>query len=245
MYSFDERRDIVIPGNGETTLIFSTAHFIKCGQKAINDHGYFAVALSGGSTPKSIYQRLALPENASQLDWKRVKIFWSDERFVPHDHPDSNYRMAMENGFKRLPIPSENIFPIPTDPDWETDAQNYEETIINNIPSQRFDLMMLGMGDDGHTASLFPKTHGLHPNDRLVIANYVPQKKDWRLTMTYNCINASSNITIYVLGLEKAAMVKTVLTGPYEPDLYPVQRVGTPSNKALWILDQDAASKLQ
>lgn len=240
--NFDERRDIAVPGDDQATLQFCVDHFLSIGAESITNHGYFAVALSGGSTPKEIYKRLALPENRKRLDWSKVMVFWSDERYVPHNDPKSNYHMAMENGIAQLPISKNNIFAVPTSEDPETDAKTYEEIILSKIPSGIFDLVMLGMGEDGHTASLFPKTHGLHPNERLVIANFIPQKDCWRITFTYDCINSANHIAIYVLGKSKAAMIKRVLTGPYDPDMLPIQRVGTEKHKALWIADKDAAS---
>lgn len=240
--AFDVRRDLVVPGDQEKTLQFSIDLFIHLANTAISSHGYFSVALSGGSTPKAIYQGLAQSKYQNAVDWKKVLLFWSDERCVPKDHPDSNYKMAMDAGFSKLPIPKENIFPMPCEGDLEADSLKYEHLITTKIPTKAFDLMMLGMGEDGHTASLFPKTHGLHAANRLVTANYVPQKETWRMTLTFECINASKTIAIYVLGKSKAAMVKHVLTSPYEPDSLPIQRIGTPTHKALWILDQEAAS---
>lgn len=242
--NFDERRDIAIPGDHQTTLQFCVDHFLTVGAESVADHGYFAVALSGGSTPKEIYKRLAMPDNRKRLDWSHVKVFWSDERYVPIDDPQSNYRMAMENGIGQLPIPKNNIFSAPTGKDPEKDAKTYEDIILSKIPSGTFDLVMLGMGEDGHTASLFPKTHGLHPNERLVIANFIPQKDCWRITFTFDCINSANHIAIYVLGASKAEMLKRVLTGPYNSDILPIQRVGTVEHKALWIVDSDAARLL-
>lgn len=242
--AYDERRNIAIPGNHEKTIQFCVDQFLTYGNAAISEHGNFAVALSGGSTPKEIYQCLAKPEHRNKLDWSKVLLFWSDERCVPHDSPESNYRMAMENGFSKLPLLKENIFPIPTEGDPNANAQTYEDLIIKHVHSQSFDLMTLGMGEDGHTASLFPKTHGLHPNERLVIANFIPQMNAWRITLTFDCINASQHIAIYVLGKSKANMVKKALTDTYDPDNLPIQRVGTPSHKALWILDNDSAKEI-
>jgi 6-phosphogluconolactonase len=241
--SFDERRDIVIPGNEKETIQFSVEHFLKKANKAINQQGYFAVALSGGTTPKFIYQKLA-ETSAKVIDWRRVLLFWGDERSVSHNHPDSNYHMAMEAGFKNLPLKSENIFPMPVMGDLEKEARDYEDLIKTKIPSGKFDLVMLGMGDDGHTASLFPATHGLHALNRLVVANYIPQKNTWRMTLTFNCINEADLACFYILGANKANMVEKVLMGPFTPDFLPAQGVGTSAHKALWILDKESSSLL-
>jgi 6-phosphogluconolactonase len=242
--AYDERWDIAVPGDQTATLQFCIKHCIDIANISIKERGYFAVALSGGSTPKAIYQGLSKPENRNKIDWKKILVFWSDERCVPLDHPESNYRMAMEAGFATLPIPKEHIFPMNGVGDLEQNAQDYENLILKHVPKGVFDLTMLGMGDDGHTASLFPKTHGLHTTSRLVIVNFIPSKDVWRMTFTYDCINRSRNIDIYVLGKNKADRVLQVFSSPYQPDVLPIQGIGTPDHKALWIMDRDAASKL-
>ncbi len=242
--SFDERRDIVIPGDATATVLFSAHHFLDLAKKNIHQKGSFFAALSGGSTPKAIYQALAKSDELESIDWTKVFLFFSDERAVPPTDSDSNYHMAMTSGIEKLAIPHENIFRMQAEADIESYANQYEQKIIKMIPNNKFDLIMLGMGDDGHTASLFPETHGLKVTDRLVIANYIPSKKIWRMTLTFDCINAAKDIAIYVVGASKAKTVKEVLEGPYLPDQYPVQQVGTLAHKALWILDQDASKFL-
>ncbi len=242
---FDDRRDIIVPGNMQETLTFCVEHFIAIGNKAIAARGKFTVALSGGSTPKAIFQLLASPAYREKLDWNKTFVFWSDERCVPPTDSESNYHMAMEAGFSSLPIPKEQIFRMPADsPDLSAAAKSYEELILKHVPAGSFDLVMLGMGEDGHTASLFPKTHGLHADDGLVIPNYVPQKNTWRMSFTFDCINNSHNIAIYVIGKSKVTMLKHVLTAPFDPDTLPIQNIGTRSHKALWIADADAAQGL-
>lgn len=247
LQSYDERRDLIIPGDLDTTIQFCVDQFLSLAKEAIANHKYFSVALSGGSTPKAIYQGILKSPLSAQVDWNHVLLFWSDERCVPKNHPDSNYRMAMEAGFNKLPIPPENIFPMPCEgdlKDLENQALAYEKLIKKNIPSGTFDLVMLGMGEDGHTASLFPKTHGLHTTDRLVITNFIPEKNVWRMSLTYECINAAKKIVIYVLGGNKAEMIENVLTAPYTPDLLPIQKIGTAKHKAIWVMDNGAADKL-
>jgi 6-phosphogluconolactonase len=242
--NFDERRDIVIPGDTEDTIRFCVEQFISIGQAAIKDHNFFAVALSGGQTPNAIYRKLSTPEYLTRLDWSRVICFWSDERSVPANSPESNYHNAMEAGLGLLPLSSEHVFRMPAENDIEENALAYEMQIRLVLPSLSFDLMMLGMGEDGHTASLFPKTHALHTTNRLVVANHVPQQNTWRMTLTYECINSSKVINIYALGKKKAEMVYEVLTGKPDFDHLPVQKIGTPKHKALWILDKDAGDLL-
>lgn len=241
---FDERRSLIVPGNAHETVTFAVQQLIEIAKKSIEKRKIFTIALSGGSTPKAIFELLSKEPYSKQIAWDKVRLFWSDERSVPPDHPDSNYYMAMHAGLSSLPIPKDNIFRMTAEYDIETNAEKYEKLISEQVPSGEFDLIMLGMGEDGHTASLFPKTHALHSVDRLVVANYVPQKNTWRMTLTYQCINSARNIAIYVLGENKAAMLKFVLTAPYNPDELPVQRVGTPTRKALWIADKSAAKNL-
>lgn len=239
---YDKRRDLVIPGKKEETLAFCVEHFIKTANDAVNDHGFFAVALSGGSTPKAIFERLALPANAKRIPWEKVRVFWSDERSVPPEHPDSNYKMAIDAALSKLPLKKEQIYRMKAEKDIEIHAILYEDAILRKV--KVFDLIMLGMGDDGHTASLFPFTQGLEIEDRLVVANFIPQKNTWRMSFTYTGIHNTKNLAIYVIGANKADMVAKVLTSPYSPQEFPVQKVGTPSCKALWILDKDAAKNL-
>ena len=243
--SVDDRRTLALPGDATDTLKFCVDHFLFTANEAIDDHGYFAVALSGGSTPKAIFQALAKPENRSKTDWSRFLVFWSDERSVPPDNAESNYHMAMESGWKTLPVPAESIYRMVAEDDIEGHAKDYEERILTKIPQRHFDLVMLGMGDDGHTASLFPLTHGLHVENQLAIANYIPQKSTWRMTLTYKCINAARHTAVYVMGAGKESILKEVLTGTYQPDLYPSQKVGIPSHKALWIADDKAAKLIK
>lgn len=243
--SFDERRDIIVLDSFEEAITFSANQFIEIAQKAINKKGKFFVALSGGNTPKAIYKKLSEPFYKEKIDWDSVHLFWSDERFVSHIHPESNFLMAFEAGLSSLPLNANNVHPIPTEGDPETCAKKYEELILKIIPDGKFDLIMLGMGDDGHTASLFPETHGLHPTEKLVISNFIPKKETWRITFSFTCINQAFNTSIYVLGKGKSNMVYQALYGNYAPDLIPIQSVGTLEHKALWILDQESSEKIK
>lgn len=241
---FDKRRDIVIPGNAEETVAYCTKQFLQIGQEAIEKNGCFTVALSGGSTPNAIFKEISKPASARVLDWSKVLFFWSDERSVPPDDAESNYFQAMQAGISTLPLVSENVYRMVAEKDIEENALAYEQLIRQKVPSLQFDLIMLGMGEDGHTASLFPRTHGLHVKNRLIIANYVPQKHTWRMSMTYECIHMAKHICIYVIGTNKASTVVNVLLGSYDPDNLPIQKIGTPSHKVLWILDAAAGEKL-
>lgn len=242
--SYDARRDIIIPGNERETIDFCIDHFIHLANESIHAQGYFAPALSGGSTPRKIYEGLTSLPNRDKIDWSKVLLFWSDERSVSPDSPESNYYMAMRSGFDQLVLKPTQIFRMKAEEEIELQAREYEGSINETIPSHALDLVMLGMGEDGHTASLFPKTHGLHAPNRQVIANFIPQLDTWRMTLTYDGINSAKHIAIYVLGKSKAHMVKKIFTSPYNPDEYPIQKVGTAENRALWILDEEAAKEL-
>ncbi len=240
-FSWDERRDIAHPGDAQATLNFATEHFINCAKEAIKTHGFFAVALSGGSTPKKIFEALAKEPYASDIDWTKVMLFWSDERSVPPTDQASNFRMAMEAGFKTLPIQHDNIFRMEAEEDIEVHAAKYEARIKEVLGNRPFDLVMLGMGEDGHTASLFPNTKALQETTKWVVANQLPDT--WRMSMTYPCINRARNIVLYVLGESKADMVGKIFLEKHEPP-FPVSLIGTESNKALWVLDTAAGKKI-
>ncbi|HEX5083758.1 MAG TPA: 6-phosphogluconolactonase [Blastocatellia bacterium] len=207
----------------------------------------FTVALSGGSTPKALFQVLAEKPFADRLLWRSIYFFWGDERCVPPDHADSNYRVANETLLSKVPIPRENIFRIPAeDEDHERAAANYSETLRNffgeDWPS--FDLVFLGMGADGHTASLFPGTTALHVKDRLVTANYVEKFQSWRITLTADLINRARNIDFLVAGADKAPALKEVIEGPRNPELYPSQLIEPSQGSMLWTVDEAAAKLL-
>lgn len=239
--SLDARRNLLIPGDSQVTLTFCIEHFIAVAQESITNHGAFHVALSGGSTPKGIFERLCQPPYQEQIDWKKVHLFWGDERSVPPEDPESNYHMAMQAGFNQVRIPKDQIHRMCAEKDIEANAQSYEKILRDVLKDRPFDFVMLGMGEDGHTASLFPNTAGLHAKDRLVVANFIPQKNTWRMTLTFDCINQASHITVYVLGASKKQMLAHVLLSKDNFELLPAQRLGTKEHKALWITDDAAA----
>ncbi len=222
----------IIPGDYQETLKYATEHFVQLANAAIEKHGAFHVALSGGSTPKAIFKMLSGPPYAKQVDWQKVWLYWSDERCVPHDDPESNYKMAMDAGLKSLPIPENQIFRMEGELDPDEAATRYE-----SILPKKFDLIMLGMGDDGHTASLFPDTEALNEKNRLVAPNFVPQKDSWRITFTFKCLAENDPVIFYVLGAGKAEIVKKVLTAKD----YPASHV----QNAQWILDAEAGKLIE
>jgi 6-phosphogluconolactonase len=241
---FDERRDIIIPGDTKATVQFCAQQFLAIAKESIERHGFFSVALSGGSTPKPVYELISRSTD-NGVDWSNVKLFWSDERCVPPTDKDSNYHMTMQAGFDKLPLKKENIHRMQAEKDLEKASLEYEEIMRSQLHKGRFDLIILGMGEDGHTASLFPFTHGLHATGRQVIGNFVPKLNTWRMTLTYEAINAGRHIAFYIMGSGKADTLLQVITGPYDPDKYPSQKIGTSNSKALWILDDGASQDIR
>ena len=221
--------------------------FFQIGSQAIRDRGRFAVALSGGSTPRGMHQEL-VRSFSEQLPWRDVFFFWSDERHVPPTDPDSNYRMANETLLSKLPIPADHIFRVPAEtPNAGAAAEVYEQTLQGFfVPGPgsfpRFDLVLLGMGPDGHTASLFPATTALDEKKHWVVANWVEKFSTFRITFTYPLLNHAANIMFLVCGADKAAMVGRALKDPAAN--LPCQGVKPEDGELMWFLDQAAAAKL-
>lgn len=221
--------------------------FAGLAQTHVAESGKFTVALSGGSTPKALFSLLARQPFADSLPWSSIYFFWGDERCVPPDHPDSNFLMASETLLGKVPIPSGNIFRIPTeDGDPEQAAAKYASTLHQffNSESPRFDLIFLGMGADGHTASLFPGTIALRIEDQTVAANFVEKFKTHRITLTAKTINQARNVIFLVAGEDKATSLKEVLEGEHQPEKYPSQLIKPVDGNLLWMLDVAAASLL-
>ncbi|MBS3904426.1 MAG: 6-phosphogluconolactonase [Simkania sp.] len=242
--TWDHRRHLAVPGPSKATITYAVEHWVACAKESIERHQAFYVALSGGSTPQAIFKALTQSPFKEMVPWGKIHLFWSDERSVPPNHPDSNFKMAMDCGLNTVSIPEHQIHRMIAEDSIENNALAYEATIHRVLKKHPFDLVMLGMGDDGHTASLFPHTQALHVDNRLIVANQVPQKGTWRMTMTYPCINGARHIALYVIGASKKAMVAKILSAPEHLDDYPVQHIGTPTHPALWILDEEAASGL-
>jgi 6-phosphogluconolactonase len=221
--------------------------FCLVGQQAIRDRGRFTVALSGGSTPRALHEEL-LRNFSSQLSWKDAFFFLSDERHVPPTDADSNFRMANETLLSQLPIPTDHIFRVPTEmSDAGEAAQAYEQTmhdVFRTGPAvfPRFDLILLGMGPDGHTASLFPGTTALDEKQHWVVANWVAKFSTFRITFTYPVLNSAANVMFLVCGADKATMVGRALKDPAAN--LPCQGVKPVDGELDWFLDQAAAAKL-
>jgi 6-phosphogluconolactonase len=210
----------------------------------------FTIALSGGSTPKNLYALLAgSTPYLDEIPWSKIHFFWGDERHVPPDHEESNYRMANEILLSRVPIPEKNIHRIKSEnPDAGNAAEQYEEELRNffNLKKgqlPRFDCVLLGMGMDGHTASLFPGTGVLHEESRLVVANRVEQFQAYRITLTLPVLNNADFTMFIVSGNEKAEMLKKVIEEKH-PTPFPAQLIEPKHGRLLWLVDQPAASQL-
>ncbi|MBE2201591.1 MAG: 6-phosphogluconolactonase [Anaerolinea sp.] len=223
--------------------------FVSLAVYAIVTHGRFSVALSGGGTPEAMHRLLAQAPLKNQVTWENVHVFWGDERFVPPDDPDSSQRMARETLLNNVPIPAANIYPMPTvglTPD--AAAQQYARTISNFFApfAPRFDLVFLGMGADGHTASLFPgQTAVTTSHEQLVTAVFhAPKPPPIRLTLTYQAINQAANIIFLVSGSSKADMIARIFAPERDPVRYPAQGVRPGNGRLLWLLDNEAAQKL-
>jgi 6-phosphogluconolactonase len=226
--------------------------FVRVGRLAIGAQGRFSVALSGGSTPRNLYSLLA--SNYADFPWNRTFLFFGDERHVPPTDPESNYRMVSEALLTKISIPASNVFRVKAEnPDAGAAAADYEAQLRNFFELKpgkfpRFDLILLGVGPDGHTASLFPDSEGLKEQTRLVIANWVEKFKTHRISFTFPVLNRAAEVMFLASGPDKADMLRQVLEGkaPEEKNTppYPAQKVQPEDGNLLWMLDEAAASKL-
>ncbi|MBI5361816.1 MAG: 6-phosphogluconolactonase [Planctomycetes bacterium] len=220
--------------------------FLAAAERAIRDHGVFRVALAGGSTPRKLYAALV----GAPIDWSKVLFFFGDERCVPPAHADSNYRMARETLLSKVAIPNTNVHRIYAETDDEqAAAEEYEEELervwgLIHHEMPRFDLVLLGMGADGHTASLFPGTKALEETKRRVVANWVEKLGAWRITLTAPVINAAREVVFLVAGADKAGVLKEVLQGPRDPARLPSQLVDPSDGELVWLVDRAAAAEL-
>jgi 6-phosphogluconolactonase len=203
------------------------------------------VALAGGSTPRAMNVLLASSPRRGAIPWNRVRFFFGDERTVPPDDPESNYRMTRETLFEPLGIPAGNIFRMHGEDDPQAAAAAYAQVLVRELGTRpRFDLLYLGMGPDGHTASIFPGTYAGIDDTKLVVGNWVEKFNTWRITLTPHVINDATHVVITTGGSSKADAVHAVLDGPAEPDTYPVQLVAPTDGELHWFIDEAAGAKL-
>jgi 6-phosphogluconolactonase len=226
-------------------------HFVEVAEQAVAKQGLARIAISGGSSPKAAFQLLADPGQPwlKRMPWDKLELYWVDERTVPPDDQDSNYRMTREAMLDHVPLKQEQVHRMEGELEPEVAAARYESLLRNNFrlegaESPRFDLISLGMGDDGHTASIFPHTEAIHTMGRLVTANQVPQKDTWRLTLTWPVINHGSSVFFLIGGKNKAELVKEVFAGPRDPERLPSQLIWPAGGILTLILDKDAAALL-
>jgi 6-phosphogluconolactonase len=243
-------------GQSGTVLIFDDAEavaraaaerFVELARSAIDTAGHFSVALAGGSTPKRTFQLLASDEFKDRVDWARVHVFFGDERCVPPTDANSNYRMADEALLSRVPVPAQNIHRMMGEGDAAANARLYEddlETFFSGMSWPRFDLVLLGMGDDGHTASLFPGTPALKEQRAWVAANWVEKLNAFRITLTAPAINHAAHVIFLVTGAGKADRVAEVTSGARESERLPSQLIHPENGTLEWYLDRAAAARL-
>jgi 6-phosphogluconolactonase len=240
---------IQVAANAQELSRLVAEEFGRLAVEAVREKGLFSVALAGGSTPRSLYALLANDKEPyrAQLPWKKIHFFWGDERHVPPDHPDSNYLMASEAMLGSVPVPLENVHRIKSENvDAAKAADEYEQTLreffrLEEGRLPRFDLILLGLGPDGHTASIFPGTDVVSEKMRLVAAPWVEKFKSFRITLTPPVLNSASTVIFLVNGTEKAKILREVLEGDNQPERLPAQLIRRNKGKVLWLVDQEAA----
>jgi 6-phosphogluconolactonase len=244
------KANVEITSDPEALAQKSVELFVNNANKAIKSKGTFYVAISGGHTPKRFFELLGEVPQASSLLWDKVHLFWVDERYVEPDSIWSNYKLAADTFLDKVPIPEDNIHRIPTEhDDFEAAARDYEQTIrevfgIDEKKTPEFDLIVLGMGAEGHTGSLFPNSYAAFDTENLACVVYVMDEKLNRITLTHPVLRAASHLAILVSGPEKAKILKEVLTSEPDEVRYPVHVLWPILDKVTWLVDQEAAKSL-
>jgi 6-phosphogluconolactonase len=246
-----DRLELRVVPDAASLFHSAAAEFVNAAAASIETKGSFSVALSGGSTPRGMFALLAGDGFRGQVRWDRVFFFWGDERHVPPDHPDSNFRMAREALLSHLSLRDDQVFRIHSEnPDAAVAAQEYESTVrqffgVADGQFPRFDLILLGMGPDGHTASLFPGTKALLEQTRVAVANWVGKFNAYRITMTAPVIDAAARVLFLIGGEDKAPALKAVLEGPLEVSQLPAQLIQPRDGSLVWLCDRASAHLLQ
>jgi len=236
----DDRRKLYVFDAIHGLVEYAVLEFVHQAEESIGSQGSFCVALSGGSTPKAFLQALTTSERAKMLEWNKIHLFWSDERAVAPDHADSNYGMAMHY-FTSAPFSNAHFYRMQAErSDRDAAAAEYEEQIRKIRPHGNFDIIYLGLGEDGHTASLFAGSSAVYVQDQLVVATYVEAKSSWRMTFTIPLINRARKIVVFVVSESKASILQQVLT-PRKQPLFPAEYIGTKETCALFFSDRPAA----
>jgi len=244
-------REIRILADGASIARRAAGIFVQAAAAAVKEKGSFTVALAGGSTPKTLYGLLVNDASLrSQVPWDKLQLFFGDERSVGPDHADSNFRMANEALISKAPLKPEQIIRIKGEnPDTEQAAREYEQALRSSFKLSdgqypRFDLVLVGMGNEGHTLSLFPGTKALHADKRIVSRNWVGKLYTERITLTAPAANNAKLVIFMVTGADKAPALKAVLEGPYEPEQLPAQLIQPANGKLLWLVDTAAGAML-
>ena len=244
-------REIRILPDGNAIAQTAAAEFLEAAKEAVCEKGNFCVALSGGSTPKALYGLLiSNPILQAMVPWGKIQFYFGDERHVPPDDTESNFRMATEAMLAKAPVDAQQVHRIKGEKrNAAQAAEEYEEDLRTSFrlaegQLPRFDLVLLGMGPEGHTASIFPGTKALKEERRLVVSNWVGKLYTDRITLTPPVLNNAARIIFMVQGAEKAPALKAVFEGPYEPDQLPAQIIKPKEGKALWLVDPTAAAML-
>jgi 6-phosphogluconolactonase len=232
---------IQVVADADAMAATAAERIIQLADAAIAARQVFSIALSGGNTPKTLFELLASPAYVRRVSWQSWEIYFSDERCVPPDDPQSNYRMARLAMLDRVPISPTNVHRMPGEIEPQQAATQYGQLLKDKFGEGGLDVILLGMGDDGHTASLFPGTAALNETHHRCVANFVPQLKTWRLTMTAPFINRAAEVMILVAGAAKAQRLAEVLEGPRDPQRLPIQLIQPNPGRLLWIMDRAAA----
>jgi 6-phosphogluconolactonase len=235
--------------NPEELVAAAASEIARCRTESIRARGVFSLALSGGTTPRALHARLAQDHPEADF-WEKVQLFFGDERSVPPDRPESNYRMAEETLFTKAEIPAENIHrmkaelpPQEAADEYERELRSWFGTGAGEFP--RFDLILLGMGPDGHTASLFPGTEALKESSRLVVANWVPRLNTWRISLSFPVLNCAREVIFLVTGENKAPVIAQILGDAPSSETFPAQSVSPQQGRLIWMLDKAAAAGLK
>ena len=233
----------------------AAGRFVSVAAQAVRERGRFLVALAGGSTPRGLYEALATSEVAGRIDWQHTHVCWGDERCVPPDDPASNYRLARTTLLDRVAIPEANVHRIRGEDAPPQAAVAYERELRLVLdtpdgppsvqPGRRLDLVLLGMGSNGHTASLFPGLTAVCERERWVTAEHVAEVAGWRITLTPPVLNAAAHVLFLVSGSDKAAMLHRVLEGPVDADALPAQAIAPHDGALTWLVDAAAAAALR
>ena len=244
-------REIRILEDGAAIAKRAAQEFVQAATLAVREKGSFNAVLAGGSTPKALYGLLVNdPTLRSQVPWDKIHLFFGDERHVAPDHPDSNFRMATETLISKSPVKPEQVTRIKGEyPDADRAALEYEKALreyfkLKNGEYPRFDLVLAGMGNEGHTLSLFPGTKALHADGRIVVRNWVGKLYAERITLTAPAASNAARVIFMVTGADKAPALKGVLEGPFEPEQLPAQLLQPKNGKLLWLVDTAAGSML-